>query len=52
MQERDELVTTMTAVEKERDFYFDKLRDIELLFQVSAEWSLASRRRSNWCREK
>ncbi|CAN0462284.1 unnamed protein product, partial [Ectocarpus sp. 8 AP-2014] len=34
-QERDELLTTMAAVEKERDFYFDKLRDIELLFQVS-----------------
>lgn len=33
-QERDELLTTMAAVEKERDFYFDKLRDIELLFQA------------------
>ncbi len=34
-QERDELLTTMAAVEKERDFYFDKLRDVELLFQVT-----------------
>lgn len=36
-QERDELLTTMAAVEKERDFYFDKLRDVELLFQASGK---------------
>ncbi|CAN0236281.1 unnamed protein product [Ascophyllum nodosum] len=32
-QEREELIASVAAVEKERDFYFDKLRDVELLMQ-------------------
>lgn len=29
----DELQTDMNGIEKERDFYFDKLRDIEMMLQ-------------------
>jgi microtubule-associated protein, RP/EB family len=29
----DELQTEMNGIEKERDFYFDKLRDIEMMLQ-------------------
>lgn len=29
----DELQTDMSGIEKERDFYFDKLRDIEMMLQ-------------------
>lgn len=36
-QENAQLKETVTGLERERDFYFSKLRDIELLIQNAAE---------------
>ena len=36
-QENAQLRETVTGLERERDFYFSKLRDIELLIQKAAE---------------
>lgn len=37
MQENNQLKETVTGLERERDFYFSKLRDIELLIQQATE---------------
>jgi microtubule-associated protein, RP/EB family len=37
MQENNQLKETVTGLERERDFYFSKLRDIELLVQQAME---------------
>ena len=37
MQENAALKETVTGLERERDFYFSKLRDIELLIQQAIE---------------
>lgn len=37
MQENAQLRETVTGLERERDFYFSKLRDIELLIQNAAD---------------
>ena len=37
MQENNQLKETVTGLERERDFYFSKLRDIELLLQQACE---------------
>ena len=37
MQENSALKETVTGLERERDFYFSKLRDIELLLQQAVE---------------
>lgn len=36
-QENDSMKDAITGLEKERDFYFSKLRDIELLLQTAVE---------------
>lgn len=36
-QENSQLKETVTGLERERDFYFSKLRDIELLIQQAVE---------------
>ena len=36
-QENNTLKETVTGLERERDFYFNKLRDIELLVQQACE---------------
>ena len=36
-QENTQLKETVTGLERERDFYFSKLRDIELLIQQAIE---------------
>ena len=36
-QKNAELTETVTGLERERDFYFSKLRDIELLIQQAME---------------
>ena len=37
MAENQQLKTTVEGLERERDFYFSKLRDIELLIQNAIE---------------